>query len=141
MNTHAVNFNITDHFKYTEPGLACHCCQRVRLITEFFECMELLEQMRVTLGFPIDIVSGYRCPPWNEHEHGEPDSMHMKFAADIKPLHIPTESDAIWEAKLHSMWTLAHDLRFGGLGQYDTWIHVDTRAGFLARWDERKKTV
>ena len=141
MNHHAVNFNVTEHFKYTEPGLACKCCQRVRLITEFFACMDLLEQMRVTLGFPMDIISGYRCPEWNKKVKGSADSMHMKFAVDIKPLHISKEPSEIWEAKLHSMWTLAHTIRFGGLGIYDTWIHVDTRSGLLARWDNRTKEV
>jgi len=132
------NFRITDHFKYTEPGLACSCCQRIRLVTEFWECVALLEEMRIDLGFPIDIVSGYRCKDHNKEVGGAADSMHMLFAADSRPLSMPDESDAIWNAKMHSMWHWAERRMpdTGGIGIYNSWVHIDTRQN-RSRWDER----
>ena len=135
-----MNLHLTEHFKLTEPGLACPCCGRIRLVTEFFTCMDLLEQMRVRLGFPIVFNSGYRCPEHNRRVGGEEHSMHMSFAADIRPAHVSGDGDGVWEAKLHSLWGAAKELGFGGIGIYDTWVHVDTRRGFIARWDNRSRT-
>jgi hypothetical protein len=43
-----------------------------------------LETVRATLGAPIIVTSGYRCPALNQAVRGAPDSQHMRGeAADI----------------------------------------------------------
>ena len=140
MNTHAVNFNITEHFKYTE--MACPCCGELLLITELFEGVDSIEEMRQDLGFPMVTNSGHRCKSRNKEVAGEEKSMHLLFAWDGKPEHIPGEPDAIWEAKLLSMWHW-FEKRFpdsAGIGIYNSWVHFDPRRQ-KARWDYRKTST
>jgi uncharacterized protein YcbK (DUF882 family) len=134
-----MNLQLTEHFKYSE--LVCPCCQGIRLVTEFHSCMELLETMRQRLGFAILINSGYRCPEHNASVGGEAASMHMTFAVDCRPESIPGESIGVFEGKLDTMHRAARALGFGGIGRYDSWLHLDTRSGFIARWDNRRKST
>ena len=39
--------------------------------------VDALQDMRRQLGRPIAIRSGCRCPAWNAHEKGKPDSAHL----------------------------------------------------------------
>ena len=98
--------------------------------------MSLIETMRELLGFPIIFDSGYRCPEHNAAISGAKNSMHMKFAGDIRPEMRADEPDGLFELKLKTMYDTAEQLGFGGIGRYDMWIHVDTRTGH-ARWDYR----
>ena len=51
---------LTDHF--TEEEFACPHCQKVVVDSVL---VTLLEDLRVRLGFPLHINSGYRCPEYN----------------------------------------------------------------------------
>lgn len=88
-----------------------------------------LQQLRDIVNQPITIVSGCRCQAHNRAVGGEPHSQHLLGnAADIKikgflPRGIRQEALEIPVFKA------------GGIGIYDTWVHVDVR-GYVARWDE-----
>ncbi len=132
------NYKVTDHFKYSD--FICKCCQRLKLINEFYGTVEKLEQMRQELGFPILVDSGYRCPFHNNAVGGKPESMHLVFAADVRPEIKADEDMSIFELKLHSMIDLAEKLNFGGIGIYDMFVHLDSRKR-KARWNESNGTT
>lgn len=95
------------------------------------ELIELLNYLRTRWGRPIVVNSAYRSPEHNKAVGGVSNSFHVKgLAADIRPL------------KGESM-TMFRELcdacnPFGGVGFYDTFVHVDCR-GTRARWDERTR--
>jgi zinc D-Ala-D-Ala carboxypeptidase len=83
---------------------------------------ESLERLRATVGKPIPIVSGYRCPVHNHAVGGAPDSQHMYGSAADIPRGICTSSQATRAG-------------FTGIGTKDGLpIHVDVRDGPLTTW-------
>jgi len=89
-----------------------------------------LQCLRDALGMPIVITSGCRCAQHNLVVGGAANSQHvLGYAADIQ-VHGIT-SDALARAAEQ-----VPELRAGGIGIYDSWVHVDVR-GHRARWDKR----
>lgn len=86
-----------------------------------------LQAMRELLKRPITVNSGCRCPSHNLREGGEADSQHLLGkAADL--INVPVQ-DLVWAAKQ------VPQFRHGGIGQYRTFVHVDThKAGVPRRW-------
>ena len=122
------NKNITENFKYSE--LVCPCCNRLIITDRLYKHMELLQKMRDELGFSIIVNSGYRCKQHNEDVGGSIKSQHMEsFATDIRP------SFGIgFKSKLRKIKELSEKLGFNGIGNYDTFVHLDLRDG-QARWN------
>ena len=120
------NGYVTEHFKFSE--CVCSCCDRIKIVPGFYRHMALLERMRLDLDAPITITSGYRCPEHNAKVGGAQRSRHLLFATDIKP----SDDDP---KKLLWMYRIALNLDFGGIGMYETFIHLDMRP-HPARWRE-----
>ena len=114
----AVNYYVTEHFMYSD--FICPCCDMLKIVPGFYRHVSLLERMRHELDFPIIITSGYRCKSHNSIVGGSPRSWHLLFATDIKP-----EID--YQDKLEVMYEIAVNLGFGGIGRYDTYLHLDLR--------------
>lgn len=97
------------------------------------QLIELCNKIREEMGCALVVNSGYRSPEHNERVGGVKNSMHvLGQAADLAPL----KKDMGDIAKL---WRIAQKLNpSGGVGLYDTFVHVDTR-GYPARWDNRTK--
>lgn len=58
---------------------------------------KVLDPLRMDMGYPIQVNSGYRCPALNAVIEGAKNSQHMKgMAADITL--VPTEK-CIWNSK------------------------------------------
>ena len=114
----APNYYVTEHFMYSD--FICPCCERLKIIPAFYTHLELLEQMRGELGFDILINSGYRCKEHNIEVGGSPRSWHLLFAADISS----GDNDL---DKLKSLYKMALHLNFGGIGLYETFLHLDLR--------------
>ena len=112
------NYYAAEHFMYSD--FICPCCDMLKLIPAFYRHVSLLEHMRQHLGFPIIINSGYRCKSHNESVGGAPRSWHLLFATDISP----EDGD---QDKLIALYNMAADLKFGGIGRYETHIHLDLR--------------
>ena len=93
--------------------------------------LDLCNELRLAFGKPIIVNSGYRSPEHNAAVGGVPNSYHVQgLAADLRPMD-PTD--------LPRLQALADKLNlFGGVGFYDTFVHIDAR-GRRARWDNRKK--
>lgn len=70
----------SDHFTVAEVSCSCGC--GARLSEEF---LELLEDVRTTLGLPMTVNSAARCPQHNMEVGGKPASAHThNCAVDIK---------------------------------------------------------
>lgn len=84
-----------------------------------------LQKFQDWLGECFIITSGYRCPDYNKQIGSKSDSQHVKgTATDIFPL----------ELKPRDVAALARSYGFKGVGEYKTFIHVDSREGKTSRW-------
>ena len=89
----------------------------------------LADQVRAYLGSPIRVLSGYRSPAYNSAISGAPQSRHLENdALDLQPL-------STTPRKLHAALLGFREagLFRGGLGLYDTFVHIDRR-GTNADW-------
>ena len=118
------NYYATEHFLYSD--FVCPCCDAIKIIPAFYRHAAMLEHMRVRLGFPIIINSGYRCPKHNSEAGGAAHSWHLLFATDISPEDKNPE-------KLLALAALAEEMGFGGIGRYETFLHLDLRPE-RSRW-------
>ena len=111
-----------------------HCKDGTKVPPEFMpnlrELVANLQILRDYIGEPIHVNSGYRTPAYNKKVGGKPLSQHLQAkAADITAKsYTPKQLAAVVERLIN-----AGKLRFGGLGIYPGFIHVDTRKN-KARW-------
>lgn len=90
-----------------------------------------LEELRGILG-PLIINDAYRCKKQNDLVGGKPGSQHLLGkAADIRGK--KSSADDIAE----TAETVVACFKNGGVGRYDTFTHVDVRAG-RSRWNYSK---
>jgi len=130
--------NLSAHFRLEEflsPGDPVPPSEEVKELLQDL-AQDALEPLRVNLGKPIQITSGYRSPAHNKRIGGAAGSLHTTgMAADIA---IPGGLDAQVKAAAVASRILA----IGGIGLYETKgiIHVDTRkrvAGRPAWWFQK----
>lgn len=106
---------LSEHFQDNE--FFCHCCKKSVDIDK--RLLAGLEKLRAMIGRPIYINSGYRCEKHNSEIGGASKSYHLKgMAADISVKGMNSQ-------ELFSYCETIDE--FGGLGLYQTWVHVDTR--------------
>ncbi|MCH9664311.1 MAG: DUF882 domain-containing protein [Gammaproteobacteria bacterium] len=87
-----------------------------------------LENMREEYGKPMKINSAYRTRQHNTNVGGVSNSQHRKGrAVDV---HIDNQEDG------DRLEELAHKYLIGGVGRYNSFIHIDSR-GTKAYWDKR----
>jgi uncharacterized protein YcbK (DUF882 family) len=109
----------------------CHgedCCDHSAPISE--RLIEGLQILRTKVGIGLDINCGFRCKKHNATIGGAaPNSKHtLGEAADI---HKPS---AFTPKELAAIAATIPCFRDGGIGVYDTFIHVDVRKTGKARW-------
>ena len=117
---------ITDHFRVYE--FACKDGSDVVFVSQALA--DILENIRVHFGKPVHINSGYRTVSYNKTVSGSSStSQHCNgLAADIKVEgHTPKE---VYDYAC----SLLGD--HGGVGIYNTFVHVDVRA-VKSRFDYR----
>lgn len=126
---------------FTLEEFACH--DGTPVPAEFVQDMtrlpklvnNLLQPLRDRLQRKIRIVSGYRSPTHNHFVGGAKHSQHMEArAADI-------EVEGMAPSDVHAVileMAAKGEIEAGGLGLYESWVHVDVRErpsdGHLARW-------
>jgi Peptidase M15 len=92
-------------------------------------CRNVIEPLRAKFGRVI-VHSGYRNAARNARVGGAPRSYHVMGLRDWQF----AAADISFEHGTPAEWARAADrLGVGGLGEYPTHIHVDTRSG-RARW-------
>lgn len=117
---------------FTREEFDCHDGTKVpaELLPNIQKLAEQLQILRDNLGESIHINSGYRSPAYNKRIGGVKNSQHvLGKAADITCKSKTTKQLAAIIEKLITAGTL----RFGGMGVYPGFVHVDIRAG-KARW-------
>lgn len=121
---------MSKHFKKEE--FACQCGCGFDYVDPRLESG--LELLRDILRKPIIINSGCRCKKHNAEVGGEPNSQHLLGkAADIRIV-------GILPQRIFQAAALVPEFQQGGIGIYDTWLHVDVRTdGRPHRWDKRKR--
>lgn len=91
--------------------------------------LQVLNLLRTRLGTPLYLNSTYRSSAYNRAVGGVGDSMHSQFRA------IDFSSDHVSPRRLHQylMELRRNGIFKGGLGLYQTFVHIDTR-GRNADW-------
>ena len=85
-----------------------------------------LEALRIRVGEPIFIASGFRCSNHNNAIGGHPNSYHLQgMAADI------AVADSRHRARI---LFAAFEQRFTGIGIAPTFIHLDNRQNQSLIW-------
>lgn len=93
-----------------------------------FDAMDKLQALRKRLGVPFTPNSAYRSIAHNKKVGGSPNSMHLHGKAFDIPIKKGMTREQIKLA--------ARSEGFTGIGEYGTFIHVDT--GAARYWDLRK---
>jgi uncharacterized protein YcbK (DUF882 family) len=89
-----------------------------------------LQILRDYLKEPVRINSAYRHANYNKRIGGAPDSMHVRaMAADIT---VKSKTPKQVKATIERL-IKAKKLKFGGIGLYPGFVHVDIREAY-ARW-------
>lgn len=100
------------------------------LMQNVLKLAEQLQVLRDNLGEPVHINSGYRTPAYNKRIGGVSNSQHVQAkAADITVKSKTPKQLATFIEKLIAQGKL----KFGGMGVYPGFVHVDIRSG-KARW-------
>ena len=121
---------LTENFKRQEFDCKDGTKVPAELLPNIQKLAEQLQILRDCLGESIHINSGYRSPAYNKRIGGVKNSQHvLGKAADITcKSKTPKQLAAIIEKLI-----TAGTLRFGGIGVYPGFVHVDIRQG-KARW-------
>lgn len=93
------------------------------------EALDKLQKLRDIIGKPLVINSAYRSPSHNKEVGGSPNSQHLFGIAFDISLEGHNRDD---------ITAVAEHVGFIGIGQYNHFIHLDTRLE-KARWDFRGK--
>lgn len=121
--------DLSEHFSRDE--FACSgeaCCGGSSPVD--MKLVEALEEFRRKAGKPVHINSGFRCLVHNRNVGSDDSSQHPRgYAADIRKME---------DFTIDEMVTLAKTIEAfeeGGIGRYETFIHVDVRLDGPARWE------
>lgn len=109
---------------FNRSEFACKCGCGFDVVDSVM--FSMLESLRGHFGQPIIINSGCRCEAHNQAVGGSPKSQHkLGKACDI---YVKDTSPVLVYEFLDSVMP-----DFGGLGLYDTFVHVDVRSKKV-RW-------
>jgi len=108
------NFNLQE--------FQCPCCKRVILHADL---LLKLEKLRWEIKEPLYINSGFRCYLENDKVGGVKKSFHLfGMAADVSVRNI----------SIPELLYFAEKYKFGGIGIYKTFLHLDIRQ-IKSRWE------
>jgi len=115
--------HLTDYFRLAE----FQCSDGTPTLLLHDALVTLLDDLRSHTGRPVTVNSGFRTGAYNKKIGGAPNSKHLLgMAADITVQgYRPREVRRIIQERYNP----------GGLGLYDTFVHVDV-FGAGRRWDE-----
>ena len=124
---------LTDNFKLEEFQCKCGCRMPRNVMENIFKLSDQLQILRGIYG-SIHINSAYRCESHNKSIGSNSTSQHiLGKAADITAELAPNELADVIEEDIDN-----NVVKFGGLGRYNTFTHVDIRDN-KARWNNTKK--
>lgn len=113
------------YFKRKE--FACRCGCGFDVVDA--ELLQVLEDLRVTVGEPLVVTSGCRCATHNKNEGGAKNSVHMTGkAADVR---FQSNSKTLVSA-LHQILLEKYPDKYG-IASANSFTHIDVRAK-KSRW-------
>lgn len=126
---------LSEHFRLEEFACPCGCGGEIVLTARLIGA---LEHLRELVGRPILVNSGFRCLKYNRKIGSKDTSQHvLGTAADIvtnnrvsRRMYPMTP----WDVRKHALKVPAFNQ--GGIGIYNTFLHVDVRPDGPTRWDE-----
>ena len=89
------------------------------------ELLRLIEKVREEAGVPVYIITGYRCEDYNKN-----------IGADNESEHVLGRAADLWSPDLtaEQLYEICDLLNLnGGVGQYSSHVHIDTRGAYI-RW-------
>lgn len=124
---------LTKNFSLDEFQCKCGCDMPRSVMENIFKLSDQLQILRDIYG-AINVNSAYRCESHNSSIGSKSTSQHvLGKAADIIAELTPSELADVIEEDIDN-----NVVKFGGLGRYNTFTHVDIRDS-KARWDNTKK--
>ena len=117
---------------FTVKEIACKCgCGESRIKQEM---LDKIEELRILIGKPIIVTSGYRCVKHNEGVGGSKGSGHL--TGEAVDFYSPKLS-------LSQLWLFCESLKekFNGVGTYPgntPFIHCDILSSRFMRWTHRE---
>lgn len=100
-----------------------------RLWPNLVPTLWVADQLRHHLGFALAVVSAYRDEDYNAAVGGAPSSLHKENSAlDLKPI-----GGSVMALHAAAMRFRGAGVFRGGIGLYNTFVHIDTR-GADATW-------
>lgn len=139
--------NLSPHFADYELRCKCNRHKDAPLCNVSPQLLALAEKVREILKTPMVVRSCCRCPEHNADPDvkGSPTSKHITTdklparAMDYKPRNMSpiTAYNAIVKA-----WRDGRLPDLGGIGLYDSFVHIDTAKaydGHLRTWDKRSQ--
>ncbi|MDM7954936.1 D-Ala-D-Ala carboxypeptidase family metallohydrolase [Blastomonas sp.] len=86
---------------------------------------QVLDAFRLRIGAPVRITNAYRSPEYNRAIGGAKNSQHMKFNA----LDFVVEGGSTVGQWVRTLRVIRNEEQMfkGGIGQYSSFAHVDTR--------------
>jgi len=116
--------DLSNHFNRSEFACKSGCGYD----TVDYALLRAVEAIRERFGVPVTITSGCRSPAHNEAVGGVKDSQHVRGrAADLQVSGVPPDDVA----------DFAEGLKGISVGRYNSFTHIDSRSGPVARWDYR----
>lgn len=141
---------LTKNFRWYSPTdvIACPQTGLVRPSVNFLETMEAIQALRQWYRGMLTIVSGFRCPEYNQQMEGAADSQHLLSLADLQDDRfgvdlVPSLLAGVVPPRAHPRDVIglvarkAEAMGFTGIGLYDKYLHLDRRRGPREIWDER----
>ena len=125
---------LSKNFNLSEFECKCGCEMPQDVLENVKEVAKQLQFIRNQVEKPIKINSAYRCLEHNRSIGSNDTSQHvLGKAVDIVIAEfIPIEVNNLLDVFIES-----GDIKQGGLGLYNTFVHYDIR-GTKARWDYAK---
>lgn len=124
--------DLSNNFSRIE--FACHgtdCCGGTAAVDS--RLIEALQAFRDAVEQPVNVTSGFRCLSHNRTVGSNDSSQHPRgYAADIRMLP---------DLSIDEMVEIAEEIaafRNGGIGKYNSFLHLDVRTDGPARWDLRE---
>ncbi len=114
--------DLSEHFSRHEMSCSCNNCGGDTIDAD---TLKVAEEVRVFAGHSITPTSAYRCLKHNTAIGSNDLSQHPKGRAIDLPVRDPKSVYEFLCEKYPDKY---------GFGLYDTFVHIDTRSGKMARW-------